>query len=473
MCLIVVVREKGVIVPDGLRQAAYDNNSNGFGAIWFAGDGVIEEAKVLPKDFDEADTVYKQMVGKVGAMHYRLTTVGETDLENVHPFKVCSKAEIGRDVYMCHNGTLGNMVKGVGEGRSDTWHFGMVVLRPMLLAQPDLLENESFVKWLESITTGNRVLIADGRAEDFIVLNKSTWTEAPAFDGEGVEHGTLLLSNTYSLRRSAGTLEYDVKTGKCVEKTVYRGGYYSGHGTRSPYYDAYDVWYSGYHGVGAKDVDESVGAGSVPPFVSGRQLALVDKEPAKCQFGRMCKGCDTWERGKCGTLEIFKGGARTKIMAGKQRADWDAEAWELVEFYWREMLSASDIWSCAGGNGIAPTENGGVINSELLKDYVEWGKTAVGAEREDIINKGLLQLVKDNPLGVSDYLRLWYKMYDDEWTWLLEALVEGEFDEYNPYEDLEVGEDEDTDGVDEDGVVVSTDLNTACVARPARQQEIK
>jgi hypothetical protein len=458
MCLIVVVGEKGVIVPEGLRQAAYDNNGDGFGAIWFAGGGKIEEAKVLPKSWEDTEEVFSKVAGKVGAMHYRLTTKGETDLENVHPFKVCGVEEIGRDVYMCHNGTMGGMVEGVGEGRSDTWHFAMVVLRPMLLAQPDLLENASFIKFLEGVTSGNRVLLADGRAEKFIVLNKGMWTEAPSFDGGGVEVGKLLLSNTYSLRRTSGTLEYDVKTGKCTERKPVNSYYGArgtgGYGGHSYGYGEDDWWNYGRDGVRSQAGGGAAGTGAgkaVVPFEGGRKSTVstvtVEDTDNKCKFGKMCKGCVSWDKGRCGTLDIKKNNLHT-YRSGKATPDWYDEAMELVEFWFREQLEVSDMWGGVAGNGSPPSTNGGMINSEYIAEMISWD---VGDSAKVEGQSFLEILVRDNPLGVSDYLRLWYKLYSVEWEWLLVALEDGEYDDDNPYLGVD---DTEVDAVDEshDGV---------------------
>ena len=208
MCLAINIPAKTELKWDLLR-AAYDNNGDGFGLMYFTANDTIHIKKIVPSSWQDVENVIKQyeFVLKTTnlALHFRWRTHGDIDENNSHPYMVLNTAEHGRDVYLVHNGTITN-APSFDNKMSDTWHFIEYMLRPMLAAKPELLDTsegrQALSKLMDTFSNGDRFILMDSKTGETMLVNglhkNSEWPE-------------VWLSNTYSLRRfskSASTSNY-------------------------------------------------------------------------------------------------------------------------------------------------------------------------------------------------------------------------------------------------------------------------
>ena len=225
MCLIISA-PKGTRPKDELLEAAFLNNSDGFGIFFPTKKGNVHIHKTLPGNFDDVTAVYdnyRQVDGPMG-FHFRMRTHGDIDQSQAHPYKILNKKQDGRDMYLMHNGVMSSLVKEIDKTKSDTWHFVRYILRPSLLSSPDMIFEEDYQKFLgKMIGSSNKLLILDGLTGKFVKINEDSGTEI---------EGGIWLSNTYSLSRNKGH-NYSPVNGTGYQKEVVYGAGRAGYSTYS------------------------------------------------------------------------------------------------------------------------------------------------------------------------------------------------------------------------------------------------
>jgi len=182
MCLIAHVKEPKNF-PWEVLARSFKTNSHGAGIMVPVGKKRIHIHRVLPEKWEDVKAMLARYEGKEVAVHLRLKTVGDIDKSNVHPQPILTYKEDGRDMYLMHNGTVWTLPDKGDNHRNDTFHLASGVLRPILKANPDLLSDPSFTKWVESIIGQSRLVIADGETQQFHTFNKD---KAGAGEKDGV-----------------------------------------------------------------------------------------------------------------------------------------------------------------------------------------------------------------------------------------------------------------------------------------------
>ena len=217
MCLLVDQTASTKFTDEFLKDV-FHKNSDGLG-IMYPEDGLVHIMKCLPKTADEFVSFYRlHAEGRDCVWHARMQTHGDIDLDNCHPYKVTE------NIWMAHNGILatGN---DADETRSDTWHYINWVVRPTLMAHPDLLSNPDYIKFLgKMIGSSNKLAFVNGNGE-ITVINQSA----------GVQYLGSWLSNTYAWSYLKFTGAANVSTGYNYSTTKYnwrKGTYFD---------DGYDI----------------------------------------------------------------------------------------------------------------------------------------------------------------------------------------------------------------------------------------
>ena len=221
MCLIIQTDKPKNLDLD-LMECAYENNSDGFG-VMFYNNGKIHTHKILPKTFDDVKKVfvpYQELNIPMG-IHFRFATQGDTTKALSHPFQVLNKKEHGKDLWVMHNGASLPTAM-IDKGKSDTHQFIKWFLKPQLINNPKLLYNEDWQELISDIIGSDKMLFLDGDTKEFTIINPQ--------NGEDVS-GVGWLSNTYSIKRGVG-YDYDVKKGKKLPINYY-GNYGSHYGKTS------------------------------------------------------------------------------------------------------------------------------------------------------------------------------------------------------------------------------------------------
>ena len=196
-----------------LLETAYNNNSDGFGVMFF-NQGKLHTQKIVPKTFKDIEKLwskYNNLDVPMG-LHFRFNTNGDTAKSMSHPFQVLSKAKgDDRDMWVMHNGPQ-LPTPMIDNNKSDTHQFVKWVLRPQLSANPRLLYNAEWQEMIEEIIGSDKLLFLDGKTKEFVIYNED---EGKEIDNIG------WLSNTYSIQPTGFGVRdytYDFKTDKMAWK---------------------------------------------------------------------------------------------------------------------------------------------------------------------------------------------------------------------------------------------------------------
>jgi hypothetical protein len=188
MCLLITGKSAQIratlLDTKGLLDDIFKSNADGVGAMYTNGKGALRTPKVLPKSLKAARAFIASLPkdDRSIAIHWRMKTHGDIDLENCHPYDV-----LPGQVALMHNGVLSQGNKA-DVTKSDTWHYIRNVVRPMLELAPGLMTNAAWLDLIENDITGSNrfaIMNADG---ELSVLNKHT----------GIEHDGMWFSNTYA-----------------------------------------------------------------------------------------------------------------------------------------------------------------------------------------------------------------------------------------------------------------------------------
>ena len=159
MCLIITSLTGFAELSDRFITDVWLANPDGFG-LMHAGAGHLHAWRGLPTVDGILACIRRIPSGVPAAIHFRKATRGEVSIANAHPHWVLTNR-----IALMHNGTLAD-VPGPAGSASDTLAFVGAVLRPLLSADPGLLEQPTFVRWLaHRVGPSNRLVLlsAGGR----------------------------------------------------------------------------------------------------------------------------------------------------------------------------------------------------------------------------------------------------------------------------------------------------------------------
>lgn len=151
MCVIVAMPPKKTISKKILENC-YEHNNDGYG-IMAAIDGKLETVKRIG-DFKQFMSDFKQFPkNSVRIIHFRYKTHGDITAENCHPFF------INENLALMHNGIIDCDI--VDANMSDTHNFTKYEVKPLIDALPDLWKQEYFVKLMERLAKGSKLMFLD------------------------------------------------------------------------------------------------------------------------------------------------------------------------------------------------------------------------------------------------------------------------------------------------------------------------
>jgi hypothetical protein len=166
----------------GLIESIYKYNSDGLGLMYRNKRG-MKIVKTLPRSVEDFRRVVEQMPddNRSMALHARLTTHGDTDTTNCHPYVV-----VPGQVALMHNGIL-DTGNDADKTKSDTWHFCKDFLEGPVSKYPELIHDEGFRRMLAEFIGNNRFVFMDSDGV-LSVINED----------QGIKHGALWFANTYA-----------------------------------------------------------------------------------------------------------------------------------------------------------------------------------------------------------------------------------------------------------------------------------
>lgn len=198
MCLLITGKSNAVraqlLHTEGLIDDIFFNNADGLGVMYVTSKQQVKVVKRLPLNAEAARQIVAALPNddRMVAMHWRMRTHGDIDLENCHPYQINGAS------WMMHNGVLktGN---AKDKTKSDTWHFARDFLAEM---SPDALHDPGVLYLLGKFIDNNRfaIMSADGRLS---VVNEE----------QGIEHEDVWYSNTYAWSPEMLIPEYRVSSG--------------------------------------------------------------------------------------------------------------------------------------------------------------------------------------------------------------------------------------------------------------------
>lgn len=235
MCSIFIL-PAGVNIPEEKLFRAVANNPHGFGII--VRDTVMNRVQVFREIEEETDylKVKKILDDNIDLdryVHLRWATVGEKNLDNVHPFT--SYWTEGRQVYMMHNGTLqdfntatntyvnGASVPNEFKGWSDSRRFNHEIIMPLML-QVDAGDGKGDIKNPFTLKTISKfwnsynskgILISSDQGHELINPSGWRWVDFEQEDGTVVRvrsanddyYDTITRGPEYERRRAASEKE--------------------------------------------------------------------------------------------------------------------------------------------------------------------------------------------------------------------------------------------------------------------------
>lgn len=247
MCLIITGTARKVrstlLNTTGLLDDIFTHNSDGVGAMYATAKHGLRVVKDLPENYIKCRNFIARLPHDERnlAIHFRMRTHGDVDLENCHPYEVIP------GLAMMHNGVLAHGNKA-DPTKSDTWHYIHNYLAPLFVEYPDLMTNLYFRTIVENDIGSNRFVFLDESGE-MEIYNEE----------QGIEHDDLWFSNTYAWSPEM------LIPGYRKPSAIYLGSGYGGYRGGS-IYDP-DDW-QGYTYGASKRSDPVLGAQAGPPVES-------------------------------------------------------------------------------------------------------------------------------------------------------------------------------------------------------------
>jgi len=168
MC-IACLSPEGVIIPVEYLEESFRSNPDGAGFAYAENEQLHIEKGFM--SFDEFYSAYKPHEEKAAAVHFRITTHGNTDAENTHPFSV------GKNLCMIHNGII-NAVDRPDKTKSDTYWFNQKILVPVYKRDSRFIFKEHFKDLITEYIGYSKLVFLNNKGHYTIVNeNKGHWDE--------------------------------------------------------------------------------------------------------------------------------------------------------------------------------------------------------------------------------------------------------------------------------------------------------
>ena len=170
------------------NEKAFKQNPHGFGLMYLCKDTQrIVSKKFFTKKLNKIVKTFNQHKNKCDeiALHFRITTNGNTNNKNCHPFKVLNNENDKIDCSLMHNSPrLPSPL--IIDQMSDTYYFSKIILRPILKNNYKLIDNEKFIDCLK---------LLHNQKQFTGILLLDTYTKSFQFLGQWNEHNGLKYSN--------------------------------------------------------------------------------------------------------------------------------------------------------------------------------------------------------------------------------------------------------------------------------------
>lgn len=266
MCLL-ITKPANVEFKEEHLADFYQRNRDGIG-VMLADNGFLHIYKQIPRNVqDVLDFYEKYAKGRDCAIHYRMRTHGDIDMDNCHPYPVFGFDE-GDDhpmpMALMHNGVL-HTGNDRDRRKSDTWHYIRDYLHKLLANDPSLAFSPEFADIIGKHIGANNKFVLMNNLGQRTTINESS----------GVQFEGAWLSNRYAW---SADKYLPIKT---YSTPSYGSGYYGRDGS-------YYVPGKGKEGTTAKKT--GAGTGATKPVPTGTTKKNKPKQQPLIRNG----GRTTW-----------------------------------------------------------------------------------------------------------------------------------------------------------------------------------
>ena len=192
MCII-AIQPKGIVIDEYTLRNCWENNNDGAG-IMYSINGEVHVHKELNsfKKFMK----FKKYVDSLNVncvIHFRISTSGKIDKNNIHPFKV------NDDLFFCHNGILDIDVP-IDSLINDTQIYNNGILKNLPIG---FEQNEGIRNLIQySIGSKNKFVFLNSEGEFFILNeNAGCWDEGAWYSNNTYQYS---YSSNYYTPKSKG-----------------------------------------------------------------------------------------------------------------------------------------------------------------------------------------------------------------------------------------------------------------------------
>lgn len=169
MC-IAIAKPKDVIIPLSHLEESFKRNDDGAGFA-YAEDDQLHIVKGL-MTFDSFYEAYKPHKDKAAILHFRITTHGDTNVDNTHPFQV------GKNLAVIHNGIIGRVDRSSDLTRSDTYHFNTKYLSQFYKRDSRFAFKEHYADLIKEYIGQSKLVFINNKGHHQIINEKAgTWDE--------------------------------------------------------------------------------------------------------------------------------------------------------------------------------------------------------------------------------------------------------------------------------------------------------
>lgn len=168
MCLAICSPENTTIPFEALQQG-FKINDDGAGFAYAKDDKLnIVKGFTTFEDFWGEYQKYQELATIV---HFRITTHGETNEENMHPFSV------GKNLCMIHNGII-NAVDRPDKTKSDTYWFNQKILVPVYKRDSRFIFKDHFKELIKEYIGWSKLVFLNNKGHHTIVNeDKGVWDD--------------------------------------------------------------------------------------------------------------------------------------------------------------------------------------------------------------------------------------------------------------------------------------------------------
>jgi len=189
MC-IAICKPQGVTIPEKHLIESFNHNNDGAGFAYAENDELHIKKGFMT--FDSFMEAYEPHQDKAAIVHFRITTHGETDQDNTHPFQV------GKNLAFIHNGVISRVNRDEDKAKSDTFWFNQKLLVPIYKKDSRFIFKDHFKELIQEYIGGSKLVFLNNKGHHKIVNEKAGhWKDGVWYSNHSYEERKVISPSTY------------------------------------------------------------------------------------------------------------------------------------------------------------------------------------------------------------------------------------------------------------------------------------